>query len=320
MNKEIGGYIEFEHYHGEQYHNNAIKLNCSRNALAYLIKLHEIKKIYIPFFLCDSVRNVCSRYEVECKFYNIDENFFPILPEIDFSHNWLYVVNYYGQLQNEKIKELYSITNNLIIDNVQAFFQKPILHIPTIYNCRKYFGVTDGAYLYSDNELPEKLEKDFSYRRMEFLFGRFEKNASEFYSLYTANNKLFKEEPIKKMSSLTENIMSSLDYNNIKKTRTENFLYLYNKFNGINKLKLSICEGAFAYPLLVENGSEIRKRLQTEKIYIPTLWPDVFDVCEQNCLEWQYAENILPLPVDQRYGIEEMKYIYLNIYNILGGK
>ena len=71
--KEIGGYIEFEHYNGKQFHEGAIKLNCSRNCLAYLIKLHDIKHIYIPYFLCDSVLNICKKYGVEVSYFHIDE-------------------------------------------------------------------------------------------------------------------------------------------------------------------------------------------------------------------------------------------------------
>ena len=69
------------------------------------------------------------------------------------------------------------------------------------------------------------------------------------------------------------------------------------------------------YPLLLENGSEIRKHLQEQKIYIPTLWGDVFEVCRKGSLEYNYAENILPLPVDQRYGEEEMKLIITYLKN-----
>lgn len=309
MYKEIGGYIEFEYYHGKEFHDNAIKLNCSRNALAYLIKLYGIKKIYIPYFLCDSVLNVCRKYEVEVFYYHIDENFQPIIPEVDFSKDWLYVVNYYGQLDNKKIKQFSYSIKNLIIDNVQSFFQSAVINIPTIYNCRKYFGVIDGAYLYSDKTLEEKFERDISYNNMEYLVGRFEKTASEFYNQYVSNNKRFADESIKLMSAFTENIMHSLDYEQIKRVRTENFRYLHENLKDINKLKLTVPEGAFSYPLLIDNGAEIRKKLQAEKIYIPTLWPDVFNVCNENDLEIKYAKNILPLPVDQRYGKKEMQYI-----------
>ena len=36
-------------------------------------------------------------------------------------------------------------------------------------------------------------------------------------------------------------------------------------------------------------------------IYIPTLWPNVLEECPQGSLEYHYAADILPIPVDQRY-------------------
>ena len=57
-NKEIGGYIELDTYRGNMLHEGAVALNCGRNALAYLIKSHNIKSILLPYFLCSSVSNV----------------------------------------------------------------------------------------------------------------------------------------------------------------------------------------------------------------------------------------------------------------------
>ena len=309
MNKEIGGYIEFEHYNGKHFHENAFRLNCARNCLVYLIKLNNIKHIYIPYFLCDSVSAVCKKYDTKVSFYHIDEKFLPILPDSDFTQDWIYIVNYYGQLTNQQISDYARKYKNLIVDNVQAFFQPPVEHVSTIYTCRKFFGVADGAYLYSDKKLKGKLEPDSSYNRMDFLLGRFEKTANEFYPQYTANNKLFKDEPVKLMSPLTENLMSSFEYERIEKVRTENFEYLHKQLAKINKLELTVPNGAFTYPLFIDNGAEIRKKLQEDKIYIPTLWPYVFEICKENDLEYQLAKNILPLPIDQRYGKEEMAYI-----------
>lgn len=309
MQKEIGGYIEFEHYSGKQLHESAIKLNCARNCLAYLFKSCDVQKIYIPYFLCDSVLKTCKKYGIKLQFYHIDENFMPIIPSGDFSKDWLYVVNYYGQLSNETILKIKSKVQNLIIDNVQAFFQPPVSNVHTIYTCRKFFGVSDGAYLYTDSKLDEVLERDISYKRMNFLFGRFEKSAYEFYQEYVANNDLFENEPIKQMSSLTENLMCSFDYSAVAQRRTENFNYLYESLNSMNKLNLKVPYGAFSYPLLIENGASMRKKLQQRNIYIPTLWSDVFKLCESTSLEYQYAQNILPLPVDQRYGRVEIEYM-----------
>lgn len=306
--KEIGGYIEFEHYHGKEFHQNALKLNCSRNALAYLIKLHGIKKNYIPCFLCGSVFDVCKRHEVKIEFYHIGRDFLPEISKIP-DGGWLYIVNYYGQLENEKIKELSLSVENLIVDNVQAFFQLPVPHVPTIYNCRKFFGVADGAYLYSDKKLDEEIGTDFSYARMEFLLGRFEKSATEFYPEYMANNDFFDTEPVKRMSAMTENIMRSVDYEFVESRRTENFGLLHRKLSRINQLDIKVPKGAFMYPLLIENGEDIRKELQKRKIYIPALWLDVVQNPLSSKEEISFAKNILPLPCDQRYGKEEMEYI-----------
>ena len=45
------------------------------------------------------------------------------------------------------------------------------------------------------------------------------------------------------------------------------------------------------------------------KIYVPTLWPNVLEDVEPNALEYRYTADLLPLPVDQRYGEEEMNLI-----------
>ena len=69
------------------------------------------------------------------------------------------------------------------------------------------------------------------------------------------------------------------------------------------------------YPLYIDNGHNIRKKLIEKKIYIPTLWPDTYDYCNSDDLEYDMAKNILPLPVDQRYGEAEMKMIIDEIQN-----
>lgn len=308
MRKEIGGYIELDTYNLPMLHENALKLNCGRNCLAYLIKAKNIKKIAIPYFLCDSVKNICIKENVNVNFYDINNEFMPYSVKLE-NDEWLYIVNYYGQINEEKIKALKQKYENIIVDNAQAYFDMPVNGVDTIYTCRKFFGVADGAVLYTGARLEGELPIDESFERMHFLLGRFERTASEFYSEYASNNKLFSNEPIKQMSKLTNNLLHGIDYQFIKNKRTENYNFYYDKFKDINKLKLKPIEGAFAYPLLLENGYEVRKKLQEKKIYIPTLWPNVLDDVNESELEYNFAKNILPLPCDQRYDIEDLTYI-----------
>ena len=307
--KEYGGYIEFENYHGNMLHEGAISLNCGRNALAYLCEAKKIKKLYLPYFLCSSVPNLCKKIGVEYGYYHINEKFEPIFNQALGEEEWLYIVNFYGQLDNGYLMAWKQKYGRVIIDNAQSYFQMPIEGVDTLYTCRKYFGVADGAFLYTDVKLNRELLQDESFERMHFLLGRFERSANEFYSEYVANNKLFAAEPVKRMSRLTENLLRGIDYAGVAKRRQKNFEFLDVELWNINELKLKSVYGVFMYPLLIQNGVAVRKELQKEKIYIPTLWPNVLEVCPKDSLEYHYAAEVLPIPVDQRYGIDDMKYL-----------
>lgn len=301
--KEIGGYIELDTYTGNMLHDEGIKLNCGRNALAYIIKAKNIKKLWMPKFMCDSCNKVLMEYGVDVRYYSIGMDF---KPRIELhGEDWMYVVNFYGQLTNAYLQ---SLGEKIIVDNAQAYFQPPIAGVDTLYTCRKFFGVSDGAILYTDKHIEIKAQ-DQSFQRMNFLLGRYERTAGEFYQEYVNNNRLFQDEPIKRMSKLTENLLHGINYEMVKNRRTQNFSCLHSRLQKINKLSLSIPEGAFMYPLYIEKGAVIRKELQEKRIFIPTLWPAVFNICNENELEYDMALNILPIPVDQRYGIDEMIYI-----------
>ena len=64
----------------------------------------------------------------------------------------------------------------------------------------------------------------------------------------------------------------------------------------------------FEYSYL-ENGHKIRKSLAKKKIYIPTLWPNVLSDTSKESIDYKYLANILPIPCDQRYGTDDMRYI-----------
>lgn len=305
--KEIGGYLEYEENSSEMLYSDAIHLNCAKNCLVYLIKARDIKKIYIPYFLCDVVEKACEQCNVIVEKYNVDCNFIP--NELPNGDDWIYIVNYYGQIDNVCISEYKKKHKNIIVDNVQAYFQRPLKGVDTLYSCRKFFGVADGAILYTDAVYNGKIEEDESYDRMRFVLGRYEKNASEFYCDYKNNNKLLEKENIKAMSKLTKNILRGIDYDSVIKKRTDNFRFLNNKLSVYNKLNIKNIEGAFMFPFMVDNASELRNILIANKIYVPILWPNVIEETESDTLEYKMAENILPLPCDHRYGIEEMNYI-----------
>lgn len=306
--KEIGGYIELDTYVNSMLHEDALALNCGRNALAYIIKARMIKRICLPFFLCESVEQICQKEGVDIRFYSIDSSFYPQIEEVG-QDEWVYIVNYYGQLNEQNIKALKEKYKRIIVDNAQSYWAIPVENVDTIYICRKYFGVPDGAFLYTDSRWNEALAVDESYERMHYLLGRYERTANEFYEEYKKNGEIFVNQPILQMSKLTKNLLHAIDYDRARKIRNENYFFLHNQLKDRNRMVLKSVDGPFAYPLWIENGAKIRVELQKRKIYIPLLWPEVLKKCSVDSLEYQLANNILPIPVDQRYQEADMQYI-----------
>lgn len=313
---EIGGYFGLDSFPGKGYYENLLPFNSARNALLFLVKARSIDKLFIPYYLCDSVSDILVRNGVEIQYYPINNVF---LPKLDTEFNageYLLVVNYFGQLTDEKVLALRRKYENIILDNVQAFFQEPIPGIDTIYSCRKYFGVPDGAYLATDLTLGNDLAVDVSKDRMGHILGRFECNAADYYDQFKANDTSFRSEPIKRMSLLTENLLNAIDYKLIMRIRNENYSFLEGKLSKKNRLNLHTPVGPFAFPFFLEDGLKIRNILAKRGIYIPTLWPNVLNNVRDS-MEYCYAANILPLPCDQRYGLEDMGYICANLEEFL---
>ena len=190
--KEYGGYLELEQFHGREYHENSIALNCGRGALAYLIQARKIREIALPYFLCGSVAETCRRLKVHIRYYHITEDFMPA--EGACGDEFFYAVNYYGQVGQDAMGTLAGrCPGRLIADYAQAFFEKPAsTGADTLYTCRKFFGVADGAYLYTDKcEEQDGLPLDESFARMGYVLGRYEWTASEFYKEFAENNDFF---------------------------------------------------------------------------------------------------------------------------------
>lgn len=307
--KEIGGYFELEEYTGSEYHANAFAFNCGRNALAYLIQARGYKKVYIPRFCCDSVIVGVRKSGANFEWYDVDSRLRPVFDKTLKPKEAVFIINYYGQLSNEELHSYYRRWSAVIVDNTQAFFQKPASDMDTVYSCRKFFGVADGAYLASTVQSSGDFEIDTSAQYMGFVLGRYEGNASDYYAQAAENNKRFDDEPIRFMSKLTHNLLRGIDYKAVKRRRFENAVYIHERIGDKNQLDIHVPDGAFMYPFYGKgiSGRALRQYLQTIKIYVPCLWPDVIERESKDSLASQLADEIVPLPCDQRYGQDTMK-------------
>ncbi len=308
---EIGGFLELELPGGEEYHSGLLSLNTGRNALEYILRARNYKKVYLPYYHCHVLQTPLKRLGIPYSFYPIDYNFEFAPFEIEDNEAILYI-NFFG-LKDEFVRQVTAKYANMIIDNAQSFFSRPLPGVDTIYSCRKFFGVPDGAYLSTNIELKGALPKDLSYDRYRHLVGRTDKSASDFYKEYAALEESLDKEEVKQMSRSTQKVLSAIDYDAVKQIRRENFNTLSAALQSSNRLDLPNDGDFLFYPYLSSAG--LRNKLIQSKVYVGTYWTDVIKNTATGSVEYDLATNLVCLPIDQRYSPREMEVIIRIIQN-----
>jgi hypothetical protein len=312
-NQSIGGYFNLEiNDLGSLYHDEAIALNTGRNALEHILNCKKYEHVYIPYFTCDVILEPLEKTATPYTFYNIDGNFLPQLSKINTNEVLLYT-NYFGLMENN-IHFLKEKFDNLIIDNSQAFFDMPHASIPSFYSPRKFFGVPDGGFVYHGTEISsENYPLNYSFERCEHLLKSSEMNKQFSYEAFSMNEKLLINQPIQRMSLLTKKILRGIDFEKNKKIRISNFNYVHQHLKSTNQLT-SIIERAqyicpMVYPYLAEGNTKLRNHLISKNIFIPKYWQNVTSWVEDNSIENRLVEEVLNIPIDQRYNFNQLSFI-----------
>ena len=312
----IGGYFSLELPQLEEYHKDALRLNTGRNCLEYILRTRGYKKIFVPYYTCEAVMEPITKLDIPYEYYHVDIHL-EIRDRFTLkTDEALLYTNYYGLKQRYVEQLAEKIGPRLIVDNTQAFYAKPLPGIDTFYTCRKFFCVADGAYLYCDAVLDEEIEQDYSYDRMAHLLKRVDLSAEEGFADFRRVDDGLDNQPIRKMSKLTQRMMQSIDYEAIAKKRKKNYLMLHETLGGENNLELPLELDAvpMVYPYLTPVKG-LRERLIENKIFVARYWPNVLDWTLQNDLEYKLSNQMTPLPIDQRYDEVEINRIIEIITN-----
>ena len=294
----------------KEYQKDAIRLNTGRNCLEYILRARGFKKVYVPYYTCEAVMEPINKLDIPYEFYHIDIHFeirdrFTL--KVDEA---LLYTNYFGLKQRYVEQLAEQLGSRLIVDNTQAFYAKPLNGIDTFYTCRKFFGVADGAYLYTDKLLDEDFEQDESWDRMTHLLKRLDLSAEQGFEDFRRVDDGLYNQPIRKMSKLTKRIMQSIDYELAAKKRRENYMMLHEVLREENNLVLPLDEDAvpMVYPYLTPIKS-LREKLIENKVFVARYWPNVLEWTAKDDIEYILAYQMQPLPIDQRYEENDIKRI-----------
>lgn len=301
----IGGYFGLECGNNPLYYPDGINLNSCRNSIRYIIKALSIKKIHIPYYTCHVVTDAIAQEKCKIIQYNLDKD---LMPCQDFSKDDFIIYNNYFGVMGQNISSLSALYPNLIVDNAQAFFSMPECRA-AVYSPRKFFGLPDGGILRGRDIPILNFEQGQSIEATSHLLKRLEFGAESGYEDFVTNDSKLDNYPVQYMARLTKYLMGNINYDLTRIKRLENFNFLNNHLGTGFPIAMTTEDVPLIFPYLIENGSEVRERLISKKIFCAKYWPDVIKWCGPKTFEYYLTNNIVPLPIDQRYGLIEMERI-----------
>lgn len=311
---EIGSFIELQFPKGREYYNgkeNTARLNSGRAAIYHAVRILGCKTVWLPYYQCDTVRNFLIRKCISVKYYHIDSNMNPI--DIDQNENEAVVfVNYFGVMSFDRMAELASGYENVIIDNSPAFFCKPLRECMNVYSTRKFMGVPDGAYVVGEgaNQYADEYEKCYSSDTALFLLQRHEYGCEgKTYASRMINEHRIDAEDVMQMSELTRTILDGTDYEEIIYKRKRNFEIACRLFDSINCFDAKRYADEkivpMVYPLVVEDDS-LRDKLLQNKHFQGRWWGYLLNEVDENTYEYWISKYVIPITIDQRYGESDL--------------
>lgn len=303
----IGGYFALEPG-GEAertFHVSGQAFQSARAAFLAAISHVGPRRVWLPWYLCDSMIEPLAQTGVEAVRYGLSPSF--TLPRTIplKADDLLLGVNYFGLMDREMDRLAASHpAAQVIIDNSQAFYSPPRPVLGNIYSPRKFMGVPDGGFWIGQPLPGERAIDDRSPIRMAHLLKRREGGAEAGYADFQAAEASLSSLPPLAMSMQTRGLVDCAAHGSIQESRRRNFQFLADRLGALNEVSWALEPDAvpLCYPLLTHAVAGLREALWSARIYAGAYWRELLDpsrpVPEQ---ERYWARWLIALPIDQRY-------------------
>ncbi len=310
-------------------------LRCGRDAVSgtaiAMLKERGIKTVWVPALSCISMYGGFMLEGFKVNFYPIDENFNPLLDEKnDYKNSVVLFMLYYGVTDLNSVGGFISKHKECvtIVDITHAVWNEDAYCLPAdafIGSIRKSVGVVNGGIFLSNkfsieaknvpNKFTQLREGAFKLKNI-YNNTRDENIKNEYRKMFSdAELSLNNDTGVFSADNKSIRTVLSLNTEEIKWKRTLNFNKLSALLRGLSSVrplcgKLQKNAIPFSLPVLVSNQSEVQLKLAKQGVYAPVLWPineNAKKVCK---FSEKVSENMLSLPIDQRYSPDDMDLIY----------
>lgn len=300
---------------------DVLDFNTGRSAIYAAVLDMGAKRVWLPYYLCPTVRDFLVERDVNIVEYHIDGLFQPLIDHSSVRSDDVVVwTNWLGAVpSSSKDNVLARFNGRLIIDNCHACFEPPVRGAYNVFALRKVVGLPHGAFLVADSL--RMTVKDMKYETIEDGVSFLELSTvagsdAAYHSYQTNSHKI--GSTFRRMHPIVRAAYAGVDWESIKRIRRKNVEVLR------KELSVSLSAPWFDldaglpiwFPLYVEDEG-LRERLIERRVWVPRLWKRILSMPDATELESGLAQWMLPLPIDQRYTEEDMVELAVLVRSLL---
>lgn len=327
-----------------KYDRDVIFLRSGREALLLAaISIGEKQTILLPAYCCWSMSVPFEKAGYKIIYYRLNED---LTIDLDYLNHLLVTekphviltMNFYGSsFTNYAIENIKKFSDRIIVIEdfshctfsfKQIYNTKVDIYISSI---RKSVGICDGAVILSKLRLKKEsiIEDltDFSEIRYKAQKGKAyykwsnnQHNKCDFLLELRKGESIINEfNNIYSISKRASYMLRLINSEEIAYARRENMKHLIqllkDKVRMLPGVERALAGAPFSLPILLDNRDILQSRFSKLGLYAPVLWPineDAQKVCE---VSKAFAEQMLSIPIDQRYDwndIEQIAEIIIN--------
>lgn len=295
--------------------------NTGRAAILAAVLDMGAKRVWLPYYLCPTVRDFLDSQGVSIIEYHIDNSFFPLIDrdclKSDDAVVW---TNWLGAVPSATREcVLLRFRDRLILDNCHACFDKPAHGVYNVYSLRKVAGLPHGAFLVADEPKLDVGHLDFESigNSLDYLETSRMRGSNAAYQGFLENSHNIGCS-FRLMNPLVSAAFAGLDWSEIALLRRRNLGILRELLGDSAAAPCFDLDSGLPiwFPLYVED-EKLREGLLQNNVWVPRLWRRILEMPEATDLESRLARWLLPLPIDQRYDESDMQALGSLVVSVL---
>ncbi len=301
-----------------------LRLANGRSAINILVDQLRPSTIWLPSYLCDSILLGIENFNGRILFYPVDINL--KIHNLDWldhvsAGDLVLVVDYFGWRPESKTFSYIRSTGALVLEDAsQALLTSDVGSGVDylLFSPRKFLPVPDGGILcaveadFLPNVLLHESPDIWWYQAFQaiMLRGEFDRHGGDraWFDLFQSSEMLSPVGPYA-MSEFSERALRFLfDYNSIASARIRNYHFLFDYLGQIAVYpQLPAGTVPLGFPVRLSERDRLRQKLFSHNIYPAVHWTIPSSVPEYFRDSRKLADEIMTLPCDQRYGLDDMK-------------